>query len=171
MIKYVIFDFDGTLVDSLNLVTGVYNRLAGKYGASRLDEGDIARLKGLAIAERCAALNLKMHRLPPLIMDIYKLYGQSMKDLAFFEGIRELLEELNSRGCRLAVISSNAEENIREFLRLNQICFIEEILSSKNLFGKDKVIAGFLKAKNLKEPEAILLATKSGISRPVKKAA
>ena len=41
MIRYVLFDFDGTLVDSLNIVIEAYNQLAGKYEAKKIEQKDI----------------------------------------------------------------------------------------------------------------------------------
>ena len=155
MVRYLLFDFDGTLVDSLNVVIEVYNQLAGKYEANKIEQKDIVYIKGLSIAERCKFLDFKLYKFPLLALDIYKLYKHSIKDLILFDGIKELLEELNACGFQLAIISTNSEHNIREFLQCNQIDFISEIICSNNIFGKNKDIKRFLKTHTLKESEVI----------------
>ena len=72
-----------------------------------------------------------------------------------FDGIKELLDELNNMEYNVSIISSNAEENIREFLENNQINYIKQILCSNNIFGKDKVIKKFLKSNRLKNSDVI----------------
>jgi beta-phosphoglucomutase-like phosphatase (HAD superfamily) len=42
MVRYLLFDFDGTLVDSLNVIIEAYNQLAGKYKANKMEQKDIA---------------------------------------------------------------------------------------------------------------------------------
>ncbi|GMA98815.1 HAD-IA family hydrolase [Pelosinus sp. IPA-1] len=155
MIKYVIFDFNGTLVDSLHVVIEVYNRLAGEYKSNQIEQKDIAYLKGLSIMERAKFLDLKLYKLPLLAIDIYKLYKHSIKDLILFAGVKELLEELNASGLQLAIVSTNAEQNIRECLERNQIGFISEIICSNNMFGKNEDIKRFMKKHDLKDSEVI----------------
>ena len=38
MQKYIVFDFDGTLVDSQNIFVPIYNQLAEKHGYKKLVE-------------------------------------------------------------------------------------------------------------------------------------
>jgi phosphoglycolate phosphatase len=44
--KLVIFDFDGTLADSAGWLFGVLNQVADRYGFRRVDEAEIAMLRG-----------------------------------------------------------------------------------------------------------------------------
>lgn len=155
MIRYVLFDFDGTLVDSLNVVIELYNQLADNYHAKKIEQKDIEHLKGLSIMERAKFLDFKLYKIPLLALDIYKLYKHSIKNLILFDGIKELLEQLHACGIQLAIVSTNSEQNIRECLQQNQIEVIDEIICSNNMFGKNEDIKKFLKTHKLKESEVI----------------
>ena len=155
MIKFFVFDFDGTLVDSQDVLLDIYNQLAGKYKANKIDPKDFEYIKGLSIAERCKFLNFKLYKFPLMALDVYKLYRQSIKDISFFDGIKELLETLNARGFQIAIISTNSASNIRDFLRRNQIDFINEVICSNKIYGKERDIKRFLKMKKLKVSEVI----------------
>lgn len=155
MVKYVVFDFDGTLVNSLDIIVAGYNQLAGKYHARQVEPGDIGRIIGMTIAERCRFLNFRLYLFPLAALDIYKVYRQSLQGLRFFAGMKELLMDLHERGFQLGIISTNSEHNIREFLHRNGIDFINDMHCSNNLFGKDKDIKTFLRAHKLKNSEMI----------------
>lgn len=53
MQKYIVFDFDGTLVDSQKIFVPIYNQLAEKHGYKTVSEEEIESLRKLTIAERC----------------------------------------------------------------------------------------------------------------------
>ena len=72
-----------------------------------------------------------------------------------FDGIRDVLQTLKEDGNEIVIVSSNAEEHIREFLRQNEIDFIQDVFCSNNIFGKDKMIKKFLKEKKLKNSDVI----------------
>ncbi len=155
MIKYIVFDFDGTLVDSKSVFISVFNQLAVKYKLKRMEVDNIDYLRQLSIKERCQYLGLPLYRLPFLSTEFLSLYKNSMKEVLLIEGIKNLLEELSQQGYALAIISSNSENNIRSFLQANHIHGIKLIYSARNIFGKDKVIKRFLKTYHLSNQEVI----------------
>jgi len=157
MIKCIIFDFDGTLVDSKDVFVSVFNQLAAKYNFKKMKQADIEHLRKLSIMERCKLLNFPLYKLPFLASELHRQYKNHLKNLVLFDGIKELLDALKNRGFGLAIISSNSVENIKELLQTNHIDYINDIFSANNFFGKDKVIKKFLKVNQLKESEAIYI--------------
>ncbi len=157
MAKYIIFDFDGTLVDSKNVVISAFNQLAQKHNFKKMKPGDIDYLRKLPVTERCKILDVPVYKLPYFAVEFYSLYKHSVKDLIMFEGIEELMEELNNRGYNLAIISSNSIDNIKEFLQKNRIDYIKQIICSNKIFGKDKEIKKFLKENKLKNSEVLYI--------------
>jgi phosphoglycolate phosphatase len=105
--------------------------------------------------ERFKALSFPVYKLPFLAGDAYMLYKNSSSSLFFFDRMKQVLDELNTRGYGLAVISSNSEYNIRNFLGQNQVDYINDVMCSNNIFGKDKIIKYFLKLHKLKNSEVI----------------
>lgn len=155
MIKYVIFDFDGTLADSKNSLISAWNSLADKYQFKKIKYEDLESLKTLSIKERSKLLNFPMYKMPIVIPELYSLYRQSIKDITLFDGIKNVLDELESRGYQTAIISSNSEDNIKEFLQRNEVESITEVICSSRIFGKDKMIKNFIKSHNLQVSEVI----------------
>jgi len=155
MIKYVIFDFDGTLVDSKDVFISVFNQLADKYSFKKIGQDNFEFLKKLSLMERGRFLNFPFYKIPLLAGEFYNLYKRSMKNLILIDGIKDLLDELKNKGYQLAVISSNSENIIREFFHKNQIENINKVFCSHNIFAKDKIIRKFLRTYGLSNSEVI----------------
>lgn len=155
MYKYVVFDFDGTLADSTRTALRAYNHLAEKHGFKLLAEEEIGHFQSLSIPERCRFLGVPPYKIPFLAGEFYGFYQESIKELTLYPGIRELLEALHQLGVKIAVISSNHENNIRNFLHQEGVDYIQEVICSHRIYSKDKMIKGFLKVKGLTTNEVI----------------
>ncbi|WP_445491444.1 HAD-IA family hydrolase [Niallia sp. 03133] len=153
--KYIIFDFDGTLADSKEAFLRAWNKLSEKYKYEKLKVEDYELMRGLSIKERSKHVNFPMHKLPLFMPEFLKVYRESITEITLFDGMKELLRDLEKSGYRAAIISSNAEKNIREFLLHNGLDNITEVLCSSRIFGKDKIINKFLKKHNLQQAEVI----------------
>lgn len=112
--RHVIFDMDGVLVDSFPVMREAfavayretvgdgpapfpeYTRHLGRYFP------DIMRIMGLPLALQ-----------EPFVRESYRLEGQ----VPLFDGVRELLTELNRRGVGLAVATGKSGERARSLLR------------------------------------------------------
>ena len=157
MIKYILFDFDGTLADSKDVFISTWNQLADKYNFKKIHHQDLDALRKLSIKERAKQLNFPLYKIPFVVPVVYRLYKKSIKDIILFDGVKLLLDELESRGYQIVIISSNSEGNIKEFLRENAVDSVKEVLCSSKIFGKDQVIKKFLQTNKLKGSEVIYI--------------
>lgn len=155
MIKYIIFDFDGTLVDSGSVFLKIFFELSEKYGLRKMEGDEITKLRKMSILERCKFLKIPLYKLPFLANEFYKSYKLSVHGLLFFDGIKDLLHNLEEAGYELAVISSNSKENIDTFFLNAGFKQQIQVLSSNNVMGKDLMLKRFLKKNKLQNSEVI----------------
>ncbi|MFK5707811.1 HAD-IA family hydrolase [Lysinibacillus boronitolerans] len=155
--KHIIFDFDGTLADSTAVFASAWNTLAQKYKFKGIELKEIDTLKKLSISERSKLFDFPMYKLPMILPQFYKLYRQSLNDVHLFEGMKEVLIEIDKRGYKILIISSNSKENILEFLKMNGIHCVADVLCSNRIFGKDKVMKKFLKEANVDSSNVVYI--------------
>lgn len=133
----IIFDFDGTLVDSQPLVWSIYNQLAPWYRTKVILQEEINTLKELPTKELLKYCNISYWKLPFLAFHAKYRIGKELDNLAFFNGIEELLFALQKEGFRLGILSSNATKNIERFLKdRGAETYFDFIKTSGKLFGK-----------------------------------
>jgi phosphoglycolate phosphatase len=157
MLKYIIFDFDGTIVNSKKLALQLVNELSDKYGYRRTGEEELDYLSNLSIKERLKLFQVPFYKVPQIVLDLRKNYNHSVETLEIFNGIQDVIRYLKENGLRLGIISSNEEENIRRVLVKYNINFFDSIHTSYNLFGKSGKINAFLKKHHLKKEEIIYI--------------
>lgn len=160
MRKHIVFDFDGTLVDSMGIIVKVYNELAEQYKFKTLDQKEYQMIMKLPLGEKIKALGVPMSRvllIRKFSKDFKNKYKSYLPTLHFFDGILDMLDQLKKRGYVISIITSNAESNIRDYLKNKDITVFEYIKSSKGLFGKDKTIKQYMKDHNLKSNELIYI--------------
>jgi phosphoglycolate phosphatase len=155
MIKHIIFDFDGTIVDSLDLSFYIYNKLAAKFNYKPITREDMHILKNAPLKERFKVVGLPLYKIPKMTFEVMTLYNDGIKHLKAFDGINELLANLKNTGLNLSVLSSNSVNNITDFFESNNIVGFDNIISSNNLFGKHKTLKKFMKHNNLTPDEII----------------
>jgi phosphoglycolate phosphatase len=170
MIKYIIFDFDGTMVDSKDVTVTVFNQMGEKRNFKHLEPEDIEYFRKLPIIDRCKELGIPLYKLPRWAGEFYKLYYPLLQNVLLVNGIKEALAELNNHGYQVVVISSNSAEIIQEFLKKNQLDSIEQVLSSNRVFGKHRMIKKFLKTTGLKKSEVIYVGDEHRDIRACQKA-
>lgn len=157
MIKDVIFDFDGTIVDSRNLAFKLLNDLAPKYRYHNFSENELEYLRNLSIIERCKALQIPFYKLPLIKLELTQGYHKNIEYLQMVEGIDTAVYKLKEKGCTVSIISSNSINNIMRFLEIKKINIFDSVFSSIDIFGKDKTIISFIKKYNLQKDEVIYI--------------
>ena len=153
--KYVIFDFDGTLADSNHLFMKAWNLYADQYHYDRVTEEDTVTSKNLTIHERAKKYRFPMHKLPIILPKVNRYFKEHIDEVQLFEGILEMLNSIQQAGYTIVIISSNAKENIELLLKKQQVNAVSQVLTSSRLFGKDTVIKKFMKQQKLTQDDVL----------------
>jgi phosphoglycolate phosphatase len=148
MIKYAIFDFDGTLADSKERAFDLLSELSDKYGFRRITREEADTLMLMSMKERLEFLKIPLVQLPFMFLDLKKNYAAIVPFIQPFSGMKQVLLSLKQMNIHIVIISSNSVENIKLFLEKNDLDIFEIIHSQSNLFGKHRSINAMM--QNLK---------------------
>lgn len=157
MIKYLIFDFDGTVVDTAPLYLNLCNELAEQLNKPKIDMDTIRSMSSMTIKERCKKIGIPLYKLPSLSLIIQEMVRHHIDKIQWVEGIEEILYKLKNDGYKLIMLSSNSVQNIRHFFKIKNADFFEEIYTSKGLFDKSGSINKLLKKHKLKKEDVIYI--------------
>ena len=153
--RLAIFDFDGTLADTVTWFAGVVNHVADRYGFKRVEERDHERLRGYPPGRLLEVLGVPVWKVPMIAYYLRVLLAQDIDRISLFDGIDLALQTLSQGGVKLAVVSSNSGENVRRVLGPNNVALIETFSCGVSLFGKAAKLRGVLRRCGVSRNEAI----------------
>ncbi|HSX36990.1 MAG TPA: HAD hydrolase-like protein, partial [Patescibacteria group bacterium] len=98
--KTVIFDFDGTLADSLDVITEIFEQLTGQrvHELSKREAAELRHMPLLQVAER---LHVPKWRVPFLMFHGRQLFARRLAQVKPFAGTQAALQELYADGYAL----------------------------------------------------------------------
>lgn len=158
----VLFDFDGTLADTKPCIVRTATQVLREWGLTDEEIGDAGRLVGppfplayslvYGLSEEDAAEVTRRYR------EIYAGLGPERNPL--FDGVRELLTELKTRGKKLAIVSSKMERFVRMALQQTGIeDLFEEVVTQTGVKDPSKagLIAEALRRLDADPTDAVML--------------
>lgn len=152
----LIFDFDGTLANTLATGIEIFNDLAPEYCLETVTEDEVHELRKLNTRALLDHVGVSRLMAVKLGAHIRKVLHERMDEVKMFDGTREAILELNKAGYELGVLSSNSKNNIRGFLQrfgvLDCFGFIEAGVS---IFGKPQRILNVMKKVKIDPADVI----------------
>ena len=141
----VIFDFDGTLADSVPWFMTALDRTADRFNLKRVDPAEIESLRMLSSRDALKHLGVPMLKLPQMAIYVREIFAEAMHDIPMFAGAADMLAALRAAGVKLAVVSSNGEANVRHVLG-PAAELIDHYACGSSIFGKAQKFAAVLRA-------------------------
>ncbi len=169
--KVIIFDFDGTIADTVDALVSIANRLAIDFGYKQISPEQLAFLKNLTSREIIKYSGVSLFKIPFLVKQVKGELKNKIPELKPIPGIKEALTELQNQGYKLGIITSNSKENVTRFLTINDLNHLFDfIYSGITIFGKTTIINNVLRQKQLKPQEVIYVGDETRDIEASKKA-
>ena len=134
--RLIIFDFDGTLADSARWFVETLNELAPRHGFQPVTEAEAEMLRGFGTAEIIAHLGVARWRMPFIAAAFRRRAARDIARIRLFDDVDAVLATLHHSGAVLAVVSSNAESNVRHVLGPETAALVAHFDCGAGLFDK-----------------------------------
>lgn len=155
-VKLMIFDFDGTLVDSFETFLKIVERLARQFAYTVPTSEEIEHLKNLSSREIIKGLKVDLIKIPFLLRRVKLEFNKEMSEVQLIPGIQDALMELKKQNIQLGIITSNSKQNVLPILqKYNLDTLFNFIYSETSLFGKHRTINKLLKQQKY-QPDQII---------------
>jgi phosphoglycolate phosphatase len=153
--RLAIFDFDGTLADSFPFFLSVFNRIADEHGFRRIDHAHVERLRHYGTREMMREVGMPAWKLPLAAASFKTLMRENAGQVRLFPQVDHVLRALARDNVKLTIVSSNAEDNVRQVLGPELSPLISQYECGMSIFGKTARIRKVLKRAAM-APDAAL---------------
>jgi phosphoglycolate phosphatase len=148
-IRLVVFDLDGTLIDSRRDLADSVNALLGELGAAPLDLDAVTAMVGegaAVLVRRALAASGLPEDLPGALPRFLAHYDERLTvHTRPYDGVTEALEELRSHGLGLAVLTNKPQRASAEILeRLDLARWFFRVVGGDTPAGRKPDPAGLL---------------------------
>ena len=135
MKKYIIFDFDGTLANTNDIIVASWQATYEHYLGHTLPVREIEASFGEILVNTIG----RMIPDAPVneVVDFYRSYQDSHQqeyEVYVFEGVREILEQLRARGCIIGVGTSRTAYSFRNYMKkLEMDQLVDEVVTMNDV--------------------------------------
>ncbi|HMS23746.1 MAG TPA: HAD hydrolase-like protein [Candidatus Saccharibacteria bacterium] len=153
--KSVIFDFDGTIADTLPVAIECAETVLGDLG---LTDEKIKKYKNMTVKQLISELNVPYHRIPKYVVLARSYIKQNISRVKVFSGLSDVIKRLHDDGHHLYIVSSNSVENINILLMNNNLNqYFESIVGGVGVFGKTIALKSVIKKYKIDKKSCIYI--------------
>jgi len=155
--KLALFDFDGTLADTVPWFMARAGEIAERFRLEKLEDAQLEALRSDGSANLLRHLNVPAWKLPLIASHVRKLAEAEAEKMRLFPGVEALLQNLSTAGVRVAMVSSNAEASIVRILGPANVARIDYFECGASLFGKKRKFRRVLKRSGFSAAETLCI--------------
>ena len=138
MTKLIVFDFDGTLGDTLELILRCNHETRRRMGAPEIPDSAIIATIGIPLWDGILEMNPGIAEADiPAWMKMYREVFDGLKHQivpALFPGVKDTLAGLHKQGIILTVASSRGRESLKDFLQAMGIApYFDYVLGAEDV--------------------------------------
>lgn len=146
----ILFDFDGTLAETMMLIHEVFNQLAGVYGYRHIPEDELEDCRHLNIHEFIQRAGIPRWKVPLIAIHARKLMHQEMDRVQPPEGLVDALTRIHDSGRYVMdILTSNRRKNVLKFLQRHSIDWFDEVEATHAVLSKKRRVEKYIRQKGL----------------------
>ena len=156
--RVLVFDFDGTIADTLGETLKIFNEIAPDYGIRQVEESEVPALRHLSLKEILKELDIPKRRVPAIIARGTGMMRANIDRLQLIGGIAPALESLRPHAQCFGILTSNSAANVDIFLKKHGIRDLFEFVSSTSkLTGKARHLRAIRKTFSIESDEMLYI--------------
>lgn len=152
MISTVIFDFDGTIADTIpkdQEILKIFNKIANENNFKNITLAQIKDLRHVGLYESIKVLKIPFYKVPFLAKKVRKITKTDLATAKPVKQMPEILNELKDAKYTLGILTSNKKKTVEKFLKTYNLEIFDFIYSGTNLFGKDRLLKSLSKKEKI----------------------
>lgn len=148
MDSIILFDFDGTIADTISVGLEIINAHADRFGYKRLDGELNTHLSAMQLVKLA---EVKFWKLPYLIYQLKQKLSEQSDKIQILPEAKKIIESVKNDGYELGILTSNSMKTVSAFLKRYKLdSFFTYIKTDVFIFGKKKALAKTKKLLNKK---------------------
>lgn len=151
----VLFDFDGTIANTLEAIVAIYNQVCERYSGRKIELSEIENLKHLDVLQLAQELGISVLKFPLLVLHTQSEMKNYLSNVNIFPGLENSLLLLRKNGYHLGIVTSNTAQNVNIFLSAHNLTMFDFVYGEKEYFSKGKKIKKVIK-KHVKAGESVV---------------
>ena len=155
--KYVIFDFNGTIVDDVDVCLDSLNRLVDKYlNRKHVSKEEYREVFSFPVIEYYQKVGFNFDKLDwfKIAREFHDYYSAYINETKLFPGVIDLLEYTKSKGYKNIILSASRIDMLKNHLNLLGVTkYFDEILGIDDIYANSKIhiARNFIADKNKKD--------------------
>lgn len=163
MIKNIFFDFNGTLLNDVNLCINIEQKLCRIYSIKEVDKDVYLNNFCFPVINFYKCIGFDFEKIDYNILSkqfMAEFYDRFDKETSLFEGVTYFLKKLKYEGYKLFVISATKQDDLENQIKDKGIhMFFDDLIGSKNVLAHGKIdyAKEFIKSKNIDPKESVFI--------------
>ena len=153
--KWIIFDFDGTLADTMDITYLIYTEVAAEFGYPVLSREEIIAMSHEPILQRLRKQKVRLYQIPKLMKAFLTKYVNVVETVPLFPNMFTVMKKLEEEGYLLAILSSNHHSIISRFIDTHELPHFQWVQDQASIFGKAKSIQRALKKQQIAKEDVL----------------
>ncbi len=156
--KTIVFDFDGTLADTVDTFIQIINDLSDEFNYHKATPEQVKEYRGKTARELIKIYGISKLRLIGFIKRVKLEFSRHMYTIEPCDGMLEIIRELHGKGYQLGILSSNSKGNIMYFCDKYRITeYFDFFATDAGMISKTRAMRKTLKKHNLPHESTIYI--------------
>ena len=165
--KCLIFDFDGTIADTYDIVFEIIREIFHKRGVKI--PKDRKKSRSMGTREKLKKYKISRRSIVLLTRVCRRHLKKKIKTVKTFPRLKSVLKKLKKK-YRLGIVTSNSKDNVKIFLKNNGLNGVFDFIETGNpLFGKHRRLKKAIKKHEYKKSEVIYVGDETRDIKAAKK--
>ncbi|TAD99794.1 MAG: HAD family hydrolase [Bacteroidetes bacterium] len=156
--KLIIFDFDGTIADTIELARQISNELATEFSYNQISPDEVLAYRSETSQGAIKKAGISLLKLPFIAIRFKQLFAERLPNMTPIQDIFVALQEVKQAGFELGIVTSNSKKGVQAFLEKNNFAqFFSFIRASSSIFGKSRLVNEAIKASGIEKKQVVYI--------------